>query len=470
MENIRSVNKTLFLPVCSFGILISGSIIQGALNAKPSKPNFLVLISDDQRWDQVSYPGNQIIPELKTPNLDKLASRGVYFTNAFVTSPISAVSRASIMTGRYAGSHGMNHFNTPLKEEVLSNTYPALLKKAGYRTGILGKWGMGMAGTEKIFDVCNAWADQGVYFLNSDTGKIHNSEWLAIKAREFLGSGKSDQPFCLTVCYKAPHHPYQPDIRDSTLFEDINIPKRKSDTPEAYIAMSGRVMENSLNRWCYFDERKDEKTRNAFEKNFLRCVAGLDRSVGKLMDALHELKLDENTVVIFLSDNGYIWGEHGLGGKWILYEESIRIPMIIKWPGMPGKFKGKLLQQLALNIDIAPTILDMAGIKVPEIMNGKSLVPIITHPESDFRKDFFMEHVGIVKAEYPIPDSYGIRTKNWKYIHYVNVEPEVEEMYNLGSDPMEMKNLIDNKNFIHVKNDLVNRYKNYMKSINSLAY
>jgi alpha-L-rhamnosidase len=233
--------------------------------------------------------------------------------------------------------------------------------------------------------------------------------------------------------------------------------------------MSAAVMEGSLNRWCYFDERKDEKTKNTFEKNFLRCVAGLDRSVGKLMDALHDLNLDENTVVIFLSDNGYIWGEHGLGGKWILYEESIRIPMIIKWPGMPERYKGKLLQQLALNIDIAPTILDMAGIKVPEVMNGKSLLPIINNPESDFRKDFFMEHDGIVKAEYPIPDSYGIRTKDWKYIRYVNIEPEVEEMYNLSTDPMEMKNLIYDKQFMNIKNGLMKRYNYYRNTINLLT-
>ena len=452
-------------PSYSAGFILLSVFNSVAANPKPVRPNFLVLISDDQRWDQVSYPGNQIIPELKTPNLDKLASQGVCFTNAFVTTPICAVSRASIMTGRYAASHGMNHFNTPVKEAVLSETYPALLKKSGYRTGILGKWGMGMAGTEKIFDVCNAWAEQGVYFLDSDTGKIHNSEWLAIKAREFLGTCMADQPFCLTVCYKAPHHPYQPDVRDSSLFKDVYFTKRKTDTPEAYKSMSAQVMEKSLNRWCYFDERKDEKTKDAFEKNFLRCVAGLDRSIGKLTDALHELNLDKNTVVIFLSDNGYLWGEHGLGGKWILYEESIRIPMIIKWPGMPEKYRGKLLGQLVLNIDIAPTILEMAGIKVPGRMNGKSLLPLINHPDLEIRNDFFMEHVGIVKADYPIPDSYGIRSKDWKYIRYINTESEVEELYHLRNDPLEMKNLIDDRGFIDIKNNMRERCNNYISSL-----
>jgi len=455
----------LILSVCLLGLVMVTITKNSIGSAKSSRPNFLILISDDQRWDQVSYPGNQIIPELKTPNLDKLASQGAYFTNAFVTSPICAVSRASIMTGRYASTHGMNHFNTPLKEDVITQTYPALLKKAGYRTGVLGKWGMGMAGTEKIFDVCNAWYNQGVYFHDTDSGKVHNSVWLAAKTREFLASVTPDQPFCVTVMYKSPHHPYQPEYRDTALFKDVYIPKRKSDTPEAYANMAPQVMENSLNRWCYFDERKDEKTRENFEKNFLRCVVSLDRSVGEIMKSLKEYNLDENTVVIFLSDNGYLWGEHGLGGKWLFYEESIRVPIIIKWPGMPETNRGKLRQQLVLNIDIAPTILDMAGIKVPKVMDGKSMFPLLKNPESGFRDDFFMEHDSIVNAENPIPDSYGIRTKEWKYIRYVNVEPQVEEMYNLSADAFEMKNLINSEDFIQVKKELRKRFEEYREKL-----
>ncbi len=449
--------------VCLLGLVNPGCSIKDQTNADAPRPNFLILISDDQRWDQVSYPGNQIIPELKTPNLDGLASQGVYFANGFVTSPICAVSRASIMTGRYVSTHGMNHFNTPLREDVLVNTYPALLKTAGYRTGVLGKWGMGMKGTEEIFDVVNAWYNQGAYFHETDSGTIHNSVWLAAKTKEFLASVTPEQPFCLTVCYKSPHHPYQPDVRDSTLFKDVFIPHRTSDSPEAYASMASHVMEGSLNRWCYFDERKDEETREDFEKNFLRCVISLDRSVGEIMKSLQEFNLDENTVVIFLSDNGYLWGEHGLGGKWVLYEESIRVPIIIRWPGMPEKNRGRLLQQLALNIDIAPTILDMAGIELPEVMDGKSMFPLMKDTESDFREDFFMEHDSVISVKNPIPDSYGIRTKDWKYIRYVNVEPEVEEMYHVGADPLEMKNLIDNEEFSHIKNDLVKRYEGYMR-------
>ena len=241
-----------------------------------NQPNILVLISDDQRWDQLSCADNPLIPELKTPNIDKLAQSGAYFRNAFVTTPICCVSRASIMSGRYVSTHGMNYFNTPMTTEVLNRTYPALLHDNGYRTGIIGKWGMGIEGTEKIFDVFNAWKGQGNYFHETESGKIHNADWLANSAREFLETCTTEKPFCLTVCYKSPHHPYQPDERDKDLFGDVDIPKRQTDTPQACQAIKSGMMEKSLNRCCYFDERKDKPTKDDFEKNFLCCIKSLD--------------------------------------------------------------------------------------------------------------------------------------------------------------------------------------------------
>ncbi len=287
------------------------------------------LISDDQRWDQLSSADHPLIPELQTPSMDRLAQQGVYFRDAFVTTPICAVSRASIMTGRYASTHGMIHFRTPLHPDVISKSYPALLHDNGYRTGILGKWGMDTEGTEGIFDVFNAWMTQGVYFHETDSGKIHNSEWLAIKAREFLESCTSDMPFCLTVCYKSPHHPYQPDERDKDLFDEVHIPKRETDTQEDYQAMAPHVMEKSLNRWCYFDERKDEATKEKFEKDFLRCVKSLDRSVGNIMQALQDLNLKTLTHTICLS--GKILD---LASARVLDQLMLHIPEVFPHPGI----------------------------------------------------------------------------------------------------------------------------------------
>ena len=442
-------------------------LLSGACSTKDAeRPNFLILISDDQRWDQLSYADNPIIPELKTPNMDQLAQEGVYFRNAFITTPICAVSRASIMTGRYASTHGMNHFNTPIAPDILTKSYPALLHENGYRTGVLGKWGMGIEGTEKIFDVFEAWYHQGAYFHKTDSGRIHNSEWLAVKAREFLETCVPEEPFCLTVLYKSPHHPYQPDERDKDLFEKVSIPKRQTDTPEAYEAMAAHVMDSSLNKWCYYDERGDETIKNDFEKNFLRCVMSLDRSIGEIMQSLENLGFDENTVTIFLSDNGYLWGEHGLGGKWLLYEESIRVPIIIHGSGVSKKMRGSKLDMLSLNIDIAPTILELAGIPVPNEIDGLSLYPHLLGKKVPWRTDFWMEHVGIIDVEdTPIPDSRGVRTEEWKYIRYINIDPEVEELYNIKVDPFESENLINNPDYFDVRDQLRKTYDNYINDL-----
>jgi arylsulfatase A-like enzyme len=225
------------------------------------------------------------------------------------------------------------------------------------------------------------------------------------------------------------------------------------------------MMEKSLNRWCYFDERKDEATKDHFEKNFLRCVKSLDRSVGKIVQTLEDLNLDENTVVIYLSDNGYLWGEHGLGGKWLLYEESIRVPLIVYGPGIADAVSGTKTNRLALNIDVAPTILDMAGIPIPADMDGMSLYPALSGRPAPVRADFFMEHVGVVDVKNPIPDSMGVRTDAWKYIRYVNVNPEVEEMYHIEVDPMETCNLADDPNYSDVKNHLRRRYATYLNTL-----
>jgi len=465
---MKAILRLNFNTLLTFsGLILTLSV---AVSCSPDphtpRPNFLILISDDQRFDQLSSAAQPIIPELQTPHLDALAKHGVYFTNAFITTPICAVSRASIMSGRYVSSHGMNHFNTPMAPEVLNQTYAAILHENGYRTGLLGKWGMGTEGAEGVFDVFEAWAHQGVYFHQTDSGKIHNSEWLAHQSGVFLNDCDPDQPFCLTVCFKSPHHPYQPDERDQHLFEEVSIPPRASDTPEAYEHMASHVMDSSLNRWCYFDERRDEAVKNDFEKNFLRCGVSLDRGVGKIMQSLKDLGFDKNTVTIFISDNGYLWGEHGLGGKWLLYEESIRVPLVVHDPRISKKWRGSRPEAMVLNIDLAPTVLDLAGIQAPGVMNGRSLVPLLTSKNVPWRTDFFMEHVGVIEVETPIPDSRGVRTRDWKYIRYVNVVPEVEELYNLQTDPLELNNLARNPDAAEQKARLIDLYQGYLDELN----
>lgn len=453
------------LGIAGLALLALGGCLGRGVSERSTRPSFLVLIADDQRWDQLSCADHPLIPELRTPNLDRLARHGVYFDNAFVPTPICAVSRASLMTGRYASSHGMNHFDTPLPPGVLAQSYPALLKGHGYRTGVLGKWGMGTAGTEEVFDVFDAWAGQGAYFHDTDGGRVHNAEWLAIRAREFLASCTPETPFCLTVCFKSPHHPYQPDERDARLYEEVVIPKRRTDTPEAYRAVAAPVIEHSLNRWCYFDERGDEATKERFERDFLRCVVSLDRSVGKIVQALEDLGLDENTVVVYLSDNGYLWGEHGLGGKWLPYEESIRVPLLIGGAGVSAAMRGRRSNELALSIDVAPTLLDLAGLPIPPGMDGVSLLPLLEGRAVLLREDFFLEHVGVIEVEPAIPDTRGVRTKDWKYIRYVGTEPAVEELYRLVDDPWEENDLAGRSEHAGIQRWLSQRCDEYRDSL-----
>lgn len=461
----RSPNTSGLAPLIALLCLWVGTASVLSANDSERPLNFLILVTDDQRWDQLSCADQPIIPELETPNLDRLAEDGVFFRNTFITTPICAVSRASIVTGRYVSTHGMNHFRTPIAPEVLDKSYPALLRRVGYRTGMLGKWGMGKAGTEQHFDVFKAWTRQGSYFHETDAGRIHNSEWLARRTREFLESNPEDQPFCLTVCFKAPHHPYQPDERDAHRFGDVQIPRRATDTSGAYAALPGHIMAPSLNRWCYFDERKDQATREDFEKNFLRCVLSMDRAVGKILESLEALDLEENTVVLFISDHGYLWGEHGLGGKWLLYEESIRVPLIVRLPDLPAAMRGARITPMALNIDIAPTLLDLAGLSVPDVMDGMSLKPALLGRDFTPREHFFMEHVGVVKPRHPIPDSRGVRSEDWKYIRYINAEPEVEALYHLADDPFEQNNLVADPEAAKVLEQMRSQYGSYLEQL-----
>jgi arylsulfatase A-like enzyme len=402
---------------------------------EPTRPNFLILLTDDQRWDCLGCMGH---PLLKTPNLDRLAAEGVLFNNSFVTTSICCISRASLMTGRYARNHRVGDFSTPLPAEVLAESLPALLRKAGYRTGCYGKWGIGGPPPKDVFDEWDAWGGQGAFFHNVDGVKVHNSEYLTRRAEAFLRSGQPGQPFCLAVLYKSPHEPYQPDPRDAGLFVDAIVPVPKTYTAKHFEAMPAFIRTSEGRTRALRDHPTPERYQE-FVKNYLRCIAGVDRSVGRLVKLLDELKLTENTVIVFSSDNGFFLGEHGLSHKWLMHEESIRVPLIIRDPRLPAALRGQRLDPLVLNIDVAPTLLEYAGVAVPKGMDGRSLKPLLTGQPVAWRTDFFYEHHYHHGGR--IPRTEGVRTTEWKYITYYDVEPAFEELYDLRRDPHEEHNL-----------------------------
>ncbi|HEX7900041.1 MAG TPA: sulfatase-like hydrolase/transferase [Planctomycetota bacterium] len=387
----------------------------------PKKPSFVLMVADDQRWDTIGHP------ILKTPNLDRLASEGVLFRNAFVTTSICAISRASIMSGRLARNHKVGDFATALPEDVA--TFPAILKKGGWRTGCFGKWGIGGKPPADVFDVWDAWGGQGAFFH----GETHNSEWLARRAEEFIQSTPRGQPFCLVILFKAPHDPYQPDPRDAELFKEVDFPAPASDwakLPDFLRTSEARTRHDKWTGKAGYAE---------FVRNYLRCVAGVDRAVGKITGAIDAAGRGSETLVAYTSDNGFLLGEHGLIEKWQMWEESIRVPLIVKAPWTSPSMRGRKVDAMALNIDLAPTIVDWSGEAAPAEFDGRSLRRLLVGQASSWRTEFLYEHHFHYGGK--IPRTEGLRTERWKYVTYFDVNPPFEQLFDLKEDPREQRNL-----------------------------
>jgi arylsulfatase A-like enzyme len=407
--------------------------------AADRRPNLVLLLTDDQRWDCLGVSGH---PLLKTPNIDRLAATGTNFPNAFVTTSICCVSRASFFTGQLCRHHQVGDFNTPLPPEVLAQSFPALLKKAGYRTACFGKWGIGGPPPKDIFDSWDAWGGQGEYFLNLDGKRVHNSEYLSRRAIDFINSCKPDEPFCLIVLYKSPHDVQQPDPRDAELFKDARITPPKTATDEHFNRLP-EFMKTSMNRSRAVRDFPTAEKYHEYVKNYLRCIVSVDRSVGEIMKALADKKVADDTLTVFSSDNGYFLGERGLIHKWLMYEESIRVPLIVHYPRL-AKVEPVKLDAMALNIDVAPTFLDYAGVPIPKGTDGRSLRPLLEEKTPNWRNHWFYEHHFHARGskEGPIPRTEGVRTSEWKYITYIDEKEPFEELYDLKNDPLEEHNLV----------------------------
>lgn len=412
--------------------------VSASVSGAAEKPSFVLMVADDLRWDCLSCAGH---PQLKTPNIDTIATNGTRFKNAFVTTSICCISRASIMSGRLARNHKVADFNTPFPKDVLATTFPVLLKKAGYRVGILGKWGIGGPPPKDQFDFWDAWGGQGDYFHMVNGEKVHNSEYLARQAVKFIADTPKDTPFCLIVLYKSPHEPYEPDPRDAMLFKDIQITPPKTADAKYFEALPD-FLKTSLNRVRAVRDFPTPEKYQEFVKQYWRCIASMDRSVGIVTRTLAEKKRTDNTLVIFTSDNGFFLGERGWNHKWLMYEESIRIPLIVSYPRLPKTQRGVTRDELALNIDIAPTILDYAGVAIPKEMDGTSLRQLVEGKTPEWRKHFFYEHhyFHTYNANNTIPRTEGVRTERWKYITYTD-HPEFAEFFDLKNDPLEEHNL-----------------------------
>ena len=438
------------------------------------RPNILFVMTDDQTYQQMSCAGH---PILQTPNIDRLANEGARFDRAFCTNSLCAPARASILTGCLSHVHGIRG-NSEKADEVEKldqslPTFPKLLQQAGYRTGLMGKWHL--REDPVGFDDWKVLAGQGVYF---DPDFIHEGETRKESgyctdvttdfALDFLRKHEGTDPFCLVYQHKAPHRPFTPAPRHAKLFDDIEWPYPETyndDYATRRIAKEAEDMRFEVSIAGDYDdipsglnsqERRDWIFQR-FVKDHHRAVVGVDENLGRVLEYLDATGMAEDTLIVYTTDNGYFLGEHGWYDKRFMYEPSHRIPLLVRYPRLVSP--GIVPAGMAMNIDIAPTILDFAGVEIPEQMQGRSLKEVLEgDPPEDWRQSVFYSYYenswafrNMARDQMTDPSfqfwtahrvgpNRGIRTDRYKLIEYYS-EQDYWELFDLQEDPNELNNL-----------------------------
>jgi arylsulfatase A-like enzyme len=406
--------------------------------AADRKPNFLFIYTDDQRWDAMGVVQREQgerarFPWFATPGMDRIAAEGVRFRNAFVTLSLCAPSRAAFLTGRYNHANGITNNGTPFPADAV--THATLLRTAGYQTAYIGKWHMGnQRGQRPGFDYSASFVGQGGYQnypFEINGVATPTKGWIDDVSTDFAidwMKQNKERPFSMVVGFKSPH----------SMRGGNNLPERLR---EVYAGETSRPTPNCGVPAIFHKPAANGKqaaglSDNAVHLDYLRHVRGVDDNVVRLLDTLDALGIAEDTVVVYSSDNGYFLGEHCSGDKRAMYEESLRVPMLIRYPRMFRK--GLVLDELALNIDLAPTFLDLAGVAAPPEMQGASWKELASGKKpATWRSSIFAQYY---KELGDVPTCYAIRTATHKLVKYPNL-PELTEVFDLTADPYEIKNL-----------------------------
>lgn len=471
------------------------------------RPNILFLLSDDQRWNTLGCLGNAVV---QTPNLDSLADKGFLFENCFATTSICCVSRASIMTGQYARSRGTEKLADLCSTGPWEQTLPGLLKQAGYINGYIGKYNIGeKVGTDgyvdsdgQRYDFWAGWQHHGNYWHdrscpNITNDGIHNKtdnhctcppdgelprvgykgikdpvhttvEIVPQKVAQFLNTRDTSKPFLLTVGFKSPKDPWDDYPEDlAELYEGARMPIPKTATTEAASKLP-LFLRKSLASAYGLSVVKDRDLLSQRIRYYYRQVTSLDRTIGKIRSLLEEYKVADNTVIIFMSDNGHFLGDQGFWGKWLAYDASIRVPCLMYDPRRPVPEGGIKISQMVLNIDIAPTILSLAGENVPQYMQGKDMNVLISNRKVQWRNSFFYDHTWTaseLNVGETIEPTEAVRTNRWKYINYIKQNPPYEQLFDLSSDPDETKNLAALKEYKDILMEMRNTWKHYRNEL-----
>lgn len=428
-----------------------------AAQAQERRPprNVVIILSDDHRYDFMGFHPNA--PEwLETPNLDRMAREGAHIRNAFVTTALCSPSRASILTGQYAHRHGVVDNTSPIPPGTVF--FPHYLQKAGYRTAYIGKWHMGEgAGSDMPrpgFDHWISFRGQGVYHdpelnVNGERRRVkgYTTDILTDSAIAWLQRQRRDRsgrPFFLILSHKAVHAEFEPAPRHWGRYASVPIPYPPTmANTEANYREKPRWVREQRYSWHGVEYMyHGQFDFDTFYRRYAETLLALDESVGRVLDYLDESGLSESTLVLYLSDNGFLLGEHGLIDKRNAYEESMRIPMLAYAPGyIPA---GSKVDVLVRNIDIAPTIMELAGVASEHEMDGRSVLaalrgdplPAKAEGDGEFLYEYYWEYA------FPhTPTTFALRGDRYKYIYYHGIW-DLEELYDLQTDPQERYNLI----------------------------
>lgn len=429
------------------------AILTGRAPAGAKRPNFIFIYTDDQRWDAVRALGRQ--PWLRTPNMDRLLKQGAWFRNAFVGTSLCAPSRSSLLTGCYPHKTGVMDNN---RTSLLRDDVPAVftqLRQAGYATAYIGKVHVpNFLEGDRGLDLLASFPGQGNYFNNRFVvnGKTTPTEGYITDhinrfALEFLSRREKGKPFAMFVGHKAVHGSWEPDPKYQHLFDTewMPLPKTWDDT------YAGRPSYLKARRksWHGTEGLLQKYNYSEWQRRIAACLVSVDDGIGQILSHLEKTGELNDTMIIYSSDNGYFQGEHGLQDKRAMYEDSIRVPFLVHYPRAIKP--GTVFDQMVLNIDLAPTLLDCAGVERPAHVQGRSWKPVLEGKDRSGRDHWLYEYFW--EKSYPWdPTQYGIRTRRHKYIRYPDTgsadpqylmkgELPYDELYDLEADPLEMRNL-----------------------------
>ena len=403
--------------------------------------NVVLLVLDDVRWDSLGAAGNRIV---QTPRIDRLAKDGVRFEQARVTTSICMVSRATLLTGQYMSRHGVTAFGRAIAPDAFTNTFPAVLRRAGYWTGYVGKYGVGPP-READFDFLRAY--EGTHWLAGPDGdRIHVTEKNARDSIDFLQGRPKDKPFSLVVGFFAAHaqdnapEQYLPQDWSARFYDGVKIPPPLRGDAKYLAALPPFLADEANEGRVRYHWRFDTaESYQAYMTRYYRLITEADAAIGRIVDELQTQGVYDHTLILVIGDNGYFQADRGLADKWYPYEESVRVPLVVRDPRLPARRRGTTRDQLVLNLDVAPTLVAAAGLTIPTMMQGRDLSPLYqgTRPPA-WRDEFFYEHPTVL-GKSRIPSSRSVMRKEWKYVEWP--EFDYRQLFDLKKDPGELRNL-----------------------------